>query len=178
MLLTSANIAEPSPIKAKSGLTGIFKRPQTAPVMITAQGLAGDAIIDRANHGSPEQAVYLYGQLDYDWWEVELGQPLPSGTFGENLTIAGISSADMCIGDQIEIGPVLLELTWPRIPCVTLAARMADTGFVRRFHRAQRPGAYARVLRSGAVQAGMAVQHRRISRDALPLLSHFPKIGP
>ena len=79
------------------------------------------------------------------------------GTFGENLTIAGVETAQALIGDRLAIGDVLLEVTSPRIPCVTLAARMGDPGFVKRFRAAERPGFYCRVLQEGFVRAGDAV---------------------
>ena len=48
----------------------------------------------------------------------------------------------------------MLEVTAPRIPCGTFAARMGDPGFVARFRVAERPGAYCRVIREGTIQAG------------------------
>ena len=137
-----------------SGLTGIFKTPAAGPVAVTALGLAGDAICDTENHGGVDQAVYVYGQPDYDWWEAELGRPLPPGTFGENLTISELESAALAVGDRLHLREVVLEVTSPRIPCVTLAARMGDPAFARRFRHAERPGVYCRVIREGVVAAG------------------------
>jgi MOSC domain-containing protein YiiM len=137
-----------------SGLTGIFKKPQTGAVRIGPLGLAHDSICDTENHGGPDQAVYVYGELDYAWWDAELGRTLEPGTFGENLTISGLESAAFSIGDRLRAGQVLLEVTAPRIPCVTLAARMGDPAFVKRFRYAERPGLYCRVIEEGDVQAG------------------------
>ena len=50
---------------------------------------------------------------------------------------------------------MILELTAPRIPCNTLVTRLEDPGFVKRFGDAGRPGAYARVIHTGSVAAGM-----------------------
>ncbi|GGJ46702.1 MOSC domain-containing protein [Deinococcus roseus] len=144
----------------KSGLTGIFKRPVLTPVHVGALGLTGDTICDTRNHGGPDQAVYVYGMLDYQWWENELGVPLLPGTFGENLTLSHLASSNLLIGDRFEIGSVVLEVTSPRIPCSTLAARMGDPTFVKRFRAAERPGAYCRVLQEGTLQAGDPVTHR------------------
>jgi len=137
-----------------SGLTGIFKTPAAGPVAVTALGLDGDAICDTENHGGVDQAVYVYGQPDYDWWAAELGRPLPPGTFGENLTISDLESAGLAVGDRLHLRAVVLEVTSPRIPCVTLAARMGDPAFARRFRYAERPGVYCRVIREGVVAAG------------------------
>ena len=156
MQLYSVNVGHERPIlyAKRSGKTGIYKMPVSAPVQITVNGLSGDAICDVENHGGPDQAIYIYGTPDYAWWSVELGRELLPGTFGENLTIAGLESARLSIGDRLHVGAVILEVTAPRIPCVTLATRMGDPAFVKRFRAAERPGLYCRVIREGFVQRG------------------------
>lgn len=155
--LLSVNRGRPEPIPAKSALTGIFKRPLAGPVEIDAQGLRDDAILDRRHHGGVDQAVYIYFADDYRFWSRELNQTLEPGTFGENLTIDGVEGAKVAVGDRFTIGPVVLEVTSHRTPCSVFAARMGDPKWVKRFHRAGRPGAYCRVLSPGAVSAGMSV---------------------
>jgi MOSC domain-containing protein YiiM len=156
MRVLSVNVGAAEPIKfAKtSGQTGIFKRPAPGPVQVAALGLAGDVICDIENHGGLDQAVYVYGEPDYAWWSKELGRELGPGTFGENITIAGLESARLSVGDRLHAGEVVLEVTAPRIPCVTLARRMDDPAFLKRFRAAARPGLYCRVVREGLVQAG------------------------
>lgn len=175
MRLQSVNVGEKRPIQnaGKSGETGIYKRLAKGPVEITAGGLAGDNICDVKNHGGPDQAVYFYGVPDYEWWSEELGFELSPGTFGENLTITGLESAGLQVGDHLEIGAVVLEVTAPRIPCATLAARMGEPGFVKRFRYAERPGAYCRVLRGGDVRAGEPVEPRRYSGETVSLVDMF-----
>jgi MOSC domain-containing protein YiiM len=156
MQLLNLNVGVERPIQngKKSGVTGIYKIPTAEPVTIGVEGLLGDAISDKENHGGPDQAVYIYGERDYAWWSEALGQPLAPGTFGENLTISDLESASLCIGDRLQVGEVLLEITAPRIPCATLAARMGDPQFVKRFKEAERPGLYCRVIQPGTVRAG------------------------
>ncbi len=159
MYVLSVNIGQPQPIEngKKTGKSGIFKTPVREAVGITRDGLDGDAIVDTENHGGVDQAVYVYGSIDYDWWARTLGRDLAPGTFGENLTIGGLESAPLHIGDRLRAGAVYLEVTSPRIPCATLAARMSDPAFVRRFREAERPGVYCRVIEAGAVRAGEPV---------------------
>lgn len=45
----------------------------------------------------------------------------------------------------------------PRIPCRTFAGWLAEHGWIRRFTRAARPGAYLRVIAPGAVRPGDAI---------------------
>ncbi len=171
--LISVNIGKAQTIGAKSGQTGIFKQEQAAPVRVTPLGLQGDAICDTENHGGADQAVYLYGEPDYAWWSEALNRDVPPGTFGENLTVSELESATLAVGDRFRIGEVLLEVTAPRIPCVTLATRMGDPTFVKRFRHAERPGVYCRVLREGSVQVGDRVALEPYAGERLSALEMF-----
>jgi MOSC domain-containing protein YiiM len=139
--------------------SGIFKQPTNGPVEIAHAGVVGDTIVNTTNHGGPDQAVYVYGRPDYDRFETELGYSLPNGIFGENLTISGFESARCHIGDRLQIGTVVLEVSAPRTPCESLNARMNDSSFVKRFFAADRPGCYCRVIMPGSIQTGDSVSH-------------------
>lgn len=134
--------------------TGICKEPADGPVALGRDGVAGDAVCNRKHHGGPDQAVYVYGGVDTAWWEARLGRVLPPGTFGENLTVAGLETGGLSAGDRLRVGDVLLEVTAPRIPCATLERRMGIDGFAKEFLDAGRPGVYCRVLEPGSVAAG------------------------
>ncbi len=170
MQLISINLGKPQPLQIgnRATTTGIYKaRVETA--QVTALGLLGDHIDDREHHGGPDQAVYVYSAEDYDWWVEQLGEPLQPGTFGENLTFSSFGPEPVRIGDRFRVGPVLLEVSAPRIPCATLASRMNDPQFVKKFRQAQRPGFYARVLEAGLIQ-----QHQAIQKIAAP--AHNPTL--
>lgn len=173
MYLLSVNLGSAQPINAKSGMSGIFKQPTTAPVQITTLGLEGDVIVDTKSHGGVDQAVYVFGMPDYEWWSAELGREITPGTFGENLTITGLESARSNIGDRFRVGGVMLEVTSLRIPCVTLAARMGDPQFVKRFRRAERPGVYCRVIVPGVVRTGDPVSVIPYPGETIPALEVF-----
>jgi MOSC domain-containing protein YiiM len=161
MHLISINIgaAEKMTEAKVNGLTGIYKKPVDRPVIVGAEGVFGDAVCDRKNHGGPDQAVYVYGELDYAWWSAELGRPLAPGTFGENLTISALASEMCSVGDRLQMGEVVLEVTAARIPCNVLSRRMEDLQFAKRFREAGRPGMYCRVIEPGTVATGMVVRH-------------------
>lgn len=159
MELLSVNIGELRRIpEARSrSLTGIFKEPVAGEVEVTTHGLVGDHIGSTKYHGGPDQAVYLYSAGDYGWWEEALSRDLPAGTFGENLTVSTLGQHPPRIGDVWRVGEVRLQLTAPRIPCSTLAARMNEPRFVKMFAQANRGGAYARVLSPGMLRAGLPI---------------------
>jgi len=147
-------------IVGSSKRSGIRKHPLGGPVLCDTQGLLGDAIGNRTHHGGPDQAVYLYSAQDYAWWSRQLQRECQPGLFGENLTIDRWWPSPR-VGDRLQCGDVVLELTAPRIPCATLATRMQDPHFVQRFAQARLPGAYARVLRTGALEAGQCASITR-----------------
>lgn len=153
--ILSVNIGKAMPFEHTTPkVTGIFKKPQAGPVHVGPFGLEGDAICDLKHHGGLDQAVYLYGQPDYDFWSAEIGRVLEPGTFGENLTIANLESAKINLGDRFVLGSLVMEVNSPRIPCRTFAARMDDKYFAKKFLAANRPGIYCRVLREGPVRVG------------------------
>jgi MOSC domain-containing protein YiiM len=162
--LLSINSGQAQHIPGYKPLTGIVKRP-IASAEIERLGLAGDAICDRKHHGGADQAIYIYFADDYQFWADQLDRRIEPGTFGDNLTISGVEGRNVAIGDRFAIGPVLLEATYHRTPCMTFAAAMGDRTWVKRFHRANRPGAYCRVLVSGPVTSGMQVEYRPFSGE-------------
>jgi MOSC domain-containing protein YiiM len=175
MKLTSVNIGQERTIEKadKSGKTGIYKLPAEGPIHVTALGIPEDAVVDKKNHGGPDQAIYIYCEPDYKWWANELGMEMLQGTFGENLTLRGLESATVSIGDRLHVGGVILQVTSPRIPCKTLAARMKDAHFIKRFREAERPGLYCRVLQEGEVQAGQPVRLEAYGSKTVTILEMF-----
>lgn len=131
--------------------TGIFKQPVAA-ATVTEMGIVGDTIADLRNHGGVDQAIYLYSSADYAYWSNELECDLPCGTFGENITLSAFGSDAPRIGDRIQIGEVLLEVTSGRVPCSKLATRIGDNRFTKTFAAAERPGLYTRVLQTGTIR--------------------------
>lgn len=181
MKLLSVNTGKARAFDNEMGRTGIFKTARPGPVAIHALGVGDDEICDLKHHGGPDQAVYIYGKPDYAFWETELCRRLEPGLFGENLTVSGFESRKIMIGDQLRIGAVVLEITSPRIPCSTFAKVIGEDNWVKRFHEAQRPGAYARVIAAGNVSAGDDVELIPFSGNRIPvteMTSDYKKPAP
>ena len=156
MQLISINIGQERNLQKNNRLvrTGIFKTPTEQPVKITRLGLERDVVMDAKYHGGPDQAVYIYGTADYDWWREQLGREIPAGTFGENLTISELESARFNVGDFLRVGDVTLQVSSPRFPCGLFATRMNDPQWVKKFRDAERPGLYCRVMQEGFIKLG------------------------
>ncbi|MER5340900.1 MOSC domain-containing protein [Streptomyces mirabilis] len=174
MKLLSLNIGRPRAVPYTDhpeGVTGIDKRPVDGPVRVTApgpkgvgaSGLAGDAVCDLRHHGGNDQAVYAVAREDLDDWGRELGRPLASGAFGENLTTQGLDVSGARIGERWRVGSeVVLEVTSGRIPCRTFQGHVGEQRWVKRFTQKGAPGAYLRVIEPGEIRAGdpIEVVHR------------------
>lgn len=175
MYIVSINVGRRRRLDGRSfqGDTGIFKEPVAGAVHIGELGLDADVIVDTHHHGGADQAVYLYRQEDYDWWSSQLDRPLAPGMFGDNLTLAGLPAPGLVIGTRLEFSTVALEVSAPRIPCNTLAARMEDAGFVKQFMAAQRPGVYCRVVAPGRVEAGEAFTLHEPAKPGLTTIDLF-----
>ena len=142
MHVVSVNVGRPRQVRwhDRTVTTGIWKQPVAGRVRAADVNLDGDDQADRRVHGGPTKAIYAYSSEDYEWWASELGSPTTPGTFGENLTIAGIDLAAAVVGETWGIGTTTLRVTEPRIPCFKLGIRMGDAAFVDRFANAARPG--------------------------------------
>lgn len=170
MKLLSLNLGRPEVSEhtdQPERVTGIDKRPVNGPVRVAApgpkgvgaSGVAGDAVCHTRHHGGDHQAVYAFAREDLDDWERELGRPLASGTFGENLTTEGLDVSGAKIGERWRIGAeVVLEVTSGRIPCSTFQGHLGEKGWVRRFTRKGAPGAYLRVIEPGEIRAGDPIE--------------------
>ncbi len=154
--VVSVNVGRPRAVEwhGKRVRTGIWKAPVAGRVAVRGVNLDGDAQADHRVHGGPDKAVYAYAVEDYAWWSGELGRVLDPGTFGENLTVAGLDLGAMVIGTHWAVGDCLLEVAQPRLPCYKLGIRMGDASFVDEFERAARFGAYLRIVEQGDVGAG------------------------
>lgn len=148
--------------------SGFLKAPVAGPVRVGPTQVEGDEQADRRVHGGPRKAVYLYPSEHYTFWRAELpGVPLPWGSFGENLTIEGLVEGSVRLGETLEVGTAILEVTQPRFPCFKLGLRFGSDAMVRRFTEAGRSGFYAAVRRPGTFRSGDPI-HRTPGPEAAP----------
>ena len=141
--------------------SAIAKAPVRGPVQVGPLGLDGDEQGDPRVHGGPDKAVHQYAQEHYGPWRAELGA-LPvlaaPGALGENLASTGMTEHSVCLGDQVQVGSVLLEVSQGRQPCWKLNDRLGGLpSMARRVQDSGRTGWYYRVLQPGHLQAGDAL---------------------
>jgi MOSC domain-containing protein YiiM len=155
--------------------TGIFKQPVTDALELGVLGLTNDVQVNRKYHGGPDKAVCAYAFEHYDFWSEVLERELPAGSFGENFTLSGLLEDEVHIGDVFKIGTARVQISQPRQPCGTLAARFGIKDFVKQVVNSGMTGWYFRVLEPGTVRAGdhLELQTRgKISVQAANLVMH------
>jgi MOSC domain-containing protein YiiM len=149
-------------------VTGIFKSPVEGAVRLGATQLEGDGQADLENHGGPDKAVCVYSADHYDFWsaafggDAQRGDALPKGAFVENFTVAGLTEADVCIGDVWAVGEegpqrAVVQVSQPRQPCWKLSRKWGVKSLAFQVQQNGRTGWYFRVVREGVVAAGMGL---------------------
>jgi MOSC domain-containing protein YiiM len=161
MRVVSVNVGLPRLVRwnGREVTTGIFKRPVEGRIPLHRLNLEGDRQADLSVHGGAAKAVYAYPLEHYAFWREELGDELPLGAFGENLTVDGLPlEQDIAVGDRFRVGSAELVVTQPRLPCYKLGLRFGRRDMVKRFLASRRTGYYLAVDAEGNVGAGDRVE--------------------
>lgn len=149
-----------APLGQDGIVSGIAKTITAGPWRIAPDGIEGDAQGDRKHHGGPEKALHHYPREHYAAWAKEIGpHPLLSapGAFGENLSTTGWTEGNVCIGDVVRFGSVVLQVSQGRQPCFKLNRWFGRDDVAVLVQRTGRTGWYYRVLESGVVETGSAL---------------------
>jgi len=164
MIIESLNIGLPKEenFQDKTIRTGISKRPVSGPIELKKLGFAGDGVADTKHHGGPDKAVCVYGINHYPHWEEIVGPSLSPPAFGENLSVSHLNEEEICIGDIFQVGTAVVQVSQPRRPCATLAARFGRTDMAKLVVDSGHTGFYFKVLEGGTVEPGsaMAIKER------------------
>jgi len=173
MLIQSLNIGLPGKeiFHGREIRTGICKRPVTGPVLLRKSGFEGDGVADLKHHGGSDKAVCVYSLDHYPYWEDALGIRLPVAAFGENLTVSNLDEGAICIGDIFQVGTAFVQISQPRQPCATLAARYGRNDMIKLVIDSGYTGFYFRVLEEGAAEKGEELILKK--RDPLHITVSF-----
>ncbi|MBC5816743.1 MAG: MOSC domain-containing protein [Candidatus Eremiobacteraeota bacterium] len=144
----------------------------TAPVRVLREGLEGDRPSDLSVHAGSDRAVLFYAMSNYEYWSSKLQLPIEKALgrgFGENLTVEGVDERDVCVGDKLQIGDVVLEVNQPRAPCWKIGAFWEVGTLTKDVYRSGRTGWFARVLQEGTLDASQAVELKERPYPALSI---------
>lgn len=147
----------------QSVMSAIRKAPLSGAVTVNRLGIAGDERADMSVHGGLDKAVYLYPHEHYAFWVaarervLRKQESLSLGVMGENLTTEGLLETELWVGDRLEIGELLLEVTEPRAPCYKFAARMGYPQAIRHMLQSGFTGVYLKVIRPAEIAVGQTI---------------------
>jgi MOSC domain-containing protein YiiM len=168
MRLVSVNVARASErlINGRLVLTAIGKQPVDGPVPAQPMGLEGDEQADLSVHGGLGKAVYAYPSEHYAFWQTVRAQaqvagwnePLPHGSIGENLTLAGLLEDQAWIGDVLRFPDCELAVSEPRFPCFKFNAAMGFNQAVKMMASSAWCGFYLSVRSPGTLRAGQSFE--------------------
>lgn len=144
--------------------SGIRKHVRPDGIRATPDGVVGDRQGDTVAHGGPDKALCVFPSEHYPHYAGRLGRPLAPPAFGENLTTSGLLETDVCIGDLLAVGPVLVEVSVPRNPCYRLGALYGERQLPVWVEQCGRTGFYLRVREGGRIVPGCAVTLVRRTR--------------
>lgn len=159
IIIKSLNIGTPKKeiFHGKEVITGICKNPVSEELSLRKTGFEGDGVADLKHHGGPDKAVCVYSMDHYPYWEGILGIKLDYAAFGENLTVLNLNEDNVCIGDIFRMGTALVQVSQPRQPCKTLAARYGRNDMVKLVVDCGYTGFYFRVLEEGTVKVNSSI---------------------
>jgi MOSC domain-containing protein YiiM len=156
MIVESLNVGLPRKeiFHGKEVRTGICKNPVSEPQYLEKLGFKGNGVADLKHHGGPDKAVCVYSLEHYPYWEKVLGIKLFPAAFGENLSVSNLHEDYICIGDVFQLGTAVVQVSQPRQPCRTLAARYGRNDMIKLVVESGRTGFYFRVMEEGTVEKG------------------------
>ena len=164
--LLHLNVARAAPvaINGRRVMTAIAKRSVDRARAVLPLGIEDDEQADLSVHGGPGKAVYAYPSEHYAFWQTVRAQagvslwdePMPPGSLGENLTLAGLLESEMWIGDVLRFPHCALAVSEPRTPCFKFNAAMGFKHASKLMVQSAWCGAYLAVREPGTVAAGQA----------------------
>jgi MOSC domain-containing protein YiiM len=156
---------------AQSVMSAIRKAPLSGRVTVNRLGIAGDERADMSVHGGLDKAVYLYPHEHYAFWVtarervLHRQESLSYGFMGENLTTEGLLETELWVGDRLEIGELVLEVTEPRAPCFKFAARMGYPQAIKHMLQSGLTGVYLKVITPADITVGQTICIKPGSRE-------------
>lgn len=141
----------------ESGINGKSRREY---LEINSCDVQGDAQADPKHHGGVDRVLHHfprehYGQ--YRRWDMITGfKDAPA--MGENISTVGVDESMVHIGDIVQIGEVVLQVTQPRSPCFKLNKQFGHPEFALAMQTSSLCGWFYRVLQPGKIYPHDAMQ--------------------
>lgn len=149
----SLNIGQPEiqELQGKKVETAFSKKPTTDAIWLSKTGFKGDGQADLKHHGGLDKAILIYPYDHYAFWEEKYKRKFDIPSFGENITIKGLTEDMVYIGDEFELGEAVIQVSQPRQPCFKIAGIHNLKDITAMVTQTGHAGYYFRVLKEGYV---------------------------
>lgn len=152
-------------------VSAIMKKP-TQKAYLTKVGFSEDEQGDTLHHGGENKALFLFSSLTYEkinsYFESSFDMK-DIASFGENLVLSDISESDICVGDILEIGETIVQVTQPRQPCWKLSASTKEKDMTKVTFLNGLTGWYAKVLKEGYISKNDEVVLQKRTHENLTI---------
>ncbi|WP_372369191.1 MOSC domain-containing protein [Candidatus Uabimicrobium sp. HlEnr_7] len=160
MQIKSLNIGSPQTIATTNNkfISAIRKTPTLQKVFLTKMGLKGDSCYDEKAHGGKDKALHMFCFENYTFFESRAESKLTIPTFGENITISNYHEKIARIGDTLQIGEVIVQVSEPTIRCSKIGMSAGFKQMLKWIHEEFKTGFYLRVLQEGEIDVNSPVK--------------------
>ena len=135
----------------------MHKKPLSGPMIVNEKNIEGDSF-DYKGHGTPDSVLYAIAVKSIQGYADEMAhlksEPVENyqpGDLGENLTLDDFDEKLVSVGDIFQIGEVLAQATYPRIPCGKVNISVQHMEAKKRLEEHGRTGVYFRILKPGRI---------------------------
>ncbi len=156
--ILSLNLGTPQPIEfgVQTILTSMNKKSVPGPLNVQMTSIDGNTFAAPQFHGTPEAVLYIYGMSSIQKFldrlgVVNAGDIYVPGSLGETLTVDHFDETKVSIGDKFKIGEVIVEASFPRIPCAKVNFRMQNPRGQKAMQECGMSGVYFRILVPGKI---------------------------
>jgi len=152
--ILSLNVGLPRTIEwnGKSIETSMLKSP-VGELHVRELSIDGDKFADPQFHGKPDSVLYAFGADALNDYFARLGRSYVFGDLGENLTLDRLDEREVSVGDVFQIGGVIAQATFPRIPCAKINFRLENPVGQKTMIETRRSGVYFRILKPGVIKS-------------------------
>jgi MOSC domain-containing protein YiiM len=118
----------------------------------------GDGVANTEFHGGVDRAVCIYPYEHYAQWEKVFNKKLRLPAFGENITVIGMTEAEVYIGDIYKIGDTVIQVTQGRVPCSTISSFNQEKTFLKLVFDTSLTGYFCRVIEEGRINIDSKIE--------------------
>jgi len=176
--ILSLNIGQPQKMVWQNQETqsSMLKSPVAGPLEVSMTSIKGDSFQSPQIHGTPFSVIYVLGMNTAKAYMKSLGQDsYQPGALGENLTLEHFDEADIGIGDIFQVGEVVAQCTFPRIPCFKVNIRMQHPDGQANMKSLGRSGAYFSIIKPGRIFITDTFERISQPSDFIPLQEVYRK---